>query len=678
MRERGTMINPSSFGSKDLKKTLFALIMLAGSYVYYKYNVFFSLAAVFLPVLFLFYSNGFFNLPQDAGRDPNPAYKFLAAMTILLVIMHFYRPFFPQEPTGDEMHDIIGAHMFLGGERGFFHYNIGDGSSIRFVHKALMELFIAVTGGIDNLRILPHIFFVLSCIVFYFLGREIGGKGLGAAMSFVFSAASFTYYLSRMLFSHYLIALFIPLTALLFLLYVRKKNIIYLIFAGILYFLGFFTYVAWFILVPYWVLALVIFRKEMNKLHFTASILFVALASAAVFLFFIHNPGTIDYAFGKSSGGVFGLSHIFQTFGKAGLSLPVLFMKPLDSPSSNFLFSRNLPLFSFAEFILFTGGAVIILKYRRTKINMLFIWGLCFSCATFFVMDPLSYQLRHIVFLIFAVIISAFALEYLSRTDVFRIFIIFYLSFSAWTLVDMQLDTLSGNTGKEAADFIKSEYKGQKYLFVHDAIPGGFYETALRLDQYHYGKDGSFDKVIFLSDIFAREIIKAHFNGSVRKIFYFNEGTGRLPLVLYEIPVSAGDENYFKTMKSAFSRINLLMWDHGYTEASEECGRLEIKYPAGSRDLFFNTLLRLINLEASYKMYFLGTGGAGNLYNLYYKNLDRLYPVADFYYYRGKTAMIMHDYAGAKESFAVAAKMAGWWAAPKEKLSEINPMFHGY
>jgi 4-amino-4-deoxy-L-arabinose transferase-like glycosyltransferase len=131
--------------------------------------------------------------------------------------MYFYRPFYPQDPVGDEWHDIIGAHMFLTGERSLFHYLYLDGSSIEYIYKAMISVYISATGGIDNLRLLPHVIYAATCAVFYLLGRETGGKSMGAAMLLAISTASITFYSSRILFSNYLLMFFIPSVLLLFL-----------------------------------------------------------------------------------------------------------------------------------------------------------------------------------------------------------------------------------------------------------------------------------------------------------------------------------------------------------------------------------------------------------------------------------------------------------------------------
>jgi hypothetical protein len=276
-----------------------------------------------------------------------------------------------------------------------------------------------------------------------------------------------------------------------------------------------------------------------------------------------------------------------------------------------------------------------------------------------------------VAFITFVVIVSAFGLENIAKTRFFGIFMAFYLAFSAWVFIDMQImfDVRNpvSETGKEVADFIKSGYKNEKYIVIHEISPHGFYEAALRFKQNNYGKNWDFDKVILISNFFMKDVLYSVFNAKIAKIFYSKQPGNRFPVVVYETDSAAAGREYFIKLKEKAFQADLLLWDFEYAKAAELCRNLETGIPGAGKEKFFNTIMRFIRFEACYELKDINC-----IIDSGYNNMDRIYATADFYYYRGKTAYMYGNRKRALESMYIAGKMAPWWNAPKTRILQME------
>jgi hypothetical protein len=226
------------------------------------------------------------------------------------------------------------------------------------------------------------------------------------------------------------------------------------------------------------------------------------------------------------------------------------------------------------------------------------------------------------------------------------------------------------DTGKDVADYIRTEYRGRNYIVVHEDMPRGFYQASLRFENDCHITAKPYEKAVFVSNIFMKELFRKCFNTGVKKVIY--PGDGMMPLVIYEVKVDGTNQDMISRLKNGFNRAQMLVWDYGHAEAAEFFRNSEIQRPVTAIDYFYNTLCRMSYVETLYEMAYLKICNFSVLNDPLYNCLERIYPTADFYYNRGKIMLIAGDKNKARESFELAAKIARWWEAPQKKLLEIG------
>ena len=581
-------------------------------------------------------------------------------LVIILTVFHMIDPFGPYDQIQDEWADTAASGFFVDGFRGFFNYMKVNGSALPYVPRAILSLYIFITGGIENIRIIPHILFLLSCFAFYFAGKEIQDKELGLSMMLVYTLSSLSLYTSRHMMANSYFPLLIPLC--LGFLFKLSRTGLYsdlFLFLGI-FTAGFFTYAGWFFVIPALIVGAVIQRKILNQKMFAVLIFAMIFITAGSLYLYMNSPHSISRI--TSSEGFNSAAGLIRRILTAVKLLPVILTKPMGTP---YAFSTTVPVLSFAEIFLFIGGLILAVKRIRDKKGIIILTGLIFSFTSLIPDGAQHHHLRHIVMYVYIIIITSFFVKFLIKTKYFYPVIFTALFSFFFVFIEMHLFWEAKNNIDKSIvkinSYIKERGGGEPAFVLHEALPYGlngvaFYNIRGRSDIPRANSKGW-----IVSDYFNKDLISRSFNVIAIKIIY-SDIAGKLPYFIYEIKIETEEEaRLLLELKNTLREINVLMWEYRYYDAVSLVWKSELKNPDSQKKIFFNNCLRMQAIESCYAL-----NDPKCAYFSFFNNENRIQKNAIFYYYQGKIALMYGYKDQANEAFLKAERLAPWWKAVKK------------
>jgi hypothetical protein len=268
------------------------------------------------------------------------------------------------------------------------------------------------------------------------------------------------------------------------------------------------------------------------------------------------------------------------------------------------------------------------------------------------------------------VIVSAFFISDARLYKTYVVFVIFHIFLSFGVFWDMNLfwqqRSGSADIEKEIAGYIVKTYPYGDYIVVDELAPYGLQSVDMRLKS-HASISPEAAKILIIGNFFIKDILLNDFKATQKRVFCPLPKENKMPIVLYEID-SPGRamKLYFLDMKKKLRDINFLMWDYDYKSAAVLCDQYETLSGKGVQGRFENTMLRLHKMESCSVL-----DDAAGLYGVFTRDTDRIFMTADFFYYKGKTALRYGDKKTAYDSFLRSEKMAPWFGWPQKYIKEL-------
>jgi hypothetical protein len=163
-----------------------------------------------------------------------------------------------------------------------------------------------------------------------------------------------------------------------------------------MYFIGFFTYAGWIVTVHFWLAVLFVYRKDIKTGYFFHDCAFTAAATVIALCFFFK-----ERPYHRACHGLVIREHIHYRYRAGILGIWFDIFDTCEAAQCNFPFFTKPAIAVLCRIPAFYGRHNAGCAHSRKKLNHILLIGLCFSCATFFIMNPFGHHLRHAAFITF-------------------------------------------------------------------------------------------------------------------------------------------------------------------------------------------------------------------------------------------------------------------------------------
>jgi hypothetical protein len=572
---------------KDLNTILAWLILFLLSFAYYKY----STALDFMMIIILVFCCWFIGKKFKTINKNNNDYMKLSINIMIcsiaaMVLLRFFRvSSYPVDFVADEWNGITSAYFRLMGKTSFFNFNPRFGSSFPYVHIAAIMAFMALfKEHLDLLRLIPAFVSLATALSLYLLGRIMEGKKLGIIFAFLFLTSNWALYLSKTLMENIYIPLFVVLFILFMMYFIKSGQKKYMIFAGIIYAVAFYSYSSWLSITA--ILAYFIFeyRKEIGKKNIVW--LGVLMLPPLVVYGFINvlNPEAAEWAKAHTifrDGG-----NIFDVFVNSVNILKALFM-PIDQINP-----IPIPALSSVDFILLALATAFPIKNINDKtIRVFFVSFLLSLTPILFCYNPAS-LLRFSLILPFEILVIGLGFNKIigNRFSYMLVFvrILFFVGTLFYFNIQWGNDINSSSMEKDIATYINTKYKGNNILYFHTGKGGGSFPSYLRTKSAYDSLENA-QEALFLVNFFKRSLFKGM--GDFKYFYDYNNQNSKT-LCLYELPIQEQSRKFFYQLSDGMSEINRCFWQSDFRKGYEEAESMLIKSSGNQSLIFANTMLR--------------------------------------------------------------------------------------
>jgi hypothetical protein len=578
---------------------VFAAIMLSGAMSYYPGNY----AVLFISTALLAAMHVYSGKKDQFYLKPDEKQKlvfFLFSASVLLLLSRFYRIFtFPADYYSDEWTDIVDLNMKLGGEKPFFAYNVRSGAALPFIPDTVYTAFLVLfRQHLGSLRLIPALLVAATSVELFYLGKTINNRETGIAYMFMYAVSGWTIFTSRELLGNVFIPFFAVLLLLLFILYVKKKDVRLLAGFWAVYLAGFFTYPAWALMAPFSAYLIFEYRKELGTRALKYSAFLLVLLTAVAAAFYLANFSTVSWSAGLTVlGKGSGASDIISNMGH----IPVFFMVPLNAA----FFTDKLPLLSYAEFLTALGGILVCAGRFRDRTYRILLAGFIISLLSLLISSGIGHQARHILILPFLTMLSGmFLYELFSRRHsiyIITLLLVFFGGVFFYMFVDWNSQLKTDDRDVRIAQHINRTCGDGGCIFMYSTLPYGEYSAYFHSrTAYDRPPAERVKKVAFVTSSLLRTVVLGIFPGIQASYFYDYTGNGTLPLVLYELDVS-GDgalRDYLVDLNGRLNYVNMLMWNMKYDDVIDACRRFCQPTDNNLLTMLGNTFLRYHQLKA--------------------------------------------------------------------------------
>lgn len=639
-----------------------AAVILAIVLIYYRYSIIADLLIVAVGIAL--YCR--FSKEIKSGIKEDPEYSRITNTIMLvgmagIVLFRFFRLLsYPADFVADEWNGITAAYFRISGQTPFFDYNPRFGSSFPYVNIAVISAMMCVfKENLDALRLIPAVVSILTAGAFFVLGRTLKNKKFGIILSFLFLTGSWALFLSRKVMENIYIPLFAVSFIAMLMCYVKTMKKRYLIFAGLIFFLGFYTYSSWILMAPIAAYFIFEYRKEFGKKNIVLSGVFILLSLVVYMLINIASPNASRWAAGMTV-----LSNGNFAAGIAGniVNIFKLFVAPLIAGPDQFAF--NLPALSAVEMILLAGGITAICMNYRNRETRFFLVSFLISLFTVIISSSISHLLRHAMVWPFAVIISGYFLYDLTRWKYTYLLITTQLLLFCGSLMyyftQYESDVTTSSMELPVAKYINGKYGNSHYTYIYTGIGSGAFSSYLRTKAAYEKNSGPGVALVVVN--YLKRSIFYNIGKFDHKYFYDYNGQHRKTLCLYEVPLyDPNARAFFIQLGVNMESINKRFWQSDYAGGVQEAESV-LKSTGMDRSLmFWNTMIRLTELTC------VSQSELNNMLVSSVMNQDKkMYLTADNAYNMGQIALQMNDIKSAGVFFGYASKMAPEWDMPRQ------------
>jgi len=644
------------------KAVLFFLAVIFCTKLYYDFKLTAFIEMNLIIFLFCFIFIRWKNMDVDNSNDDKIAVIILTAAAAIFMSVRLYKiTSVPCDFSGDEWTNIYEAYKNLAGQRHFFDYNSRNSAALPYVSISVLTAAIAIfRENLDMLRIIPFLAFVFTGCLLFYLGVIIKSKRTGALWFFLYSTSGWALLISKELFYNIYVPLFAVLLLVLFYLYIIHKKVIYIFLAGIVFFLGFYTFSSWLLMAILLVYMIIEYRDKLGKKVFILLISGILAVTFFAVLTYSLQPNIFEYVNKQTGGGSAG-------YLKMLLDMPVHLYKFFVLPISEFKDFAQMPMMCFTEYVLLVLGLIAVFENINNKENRVLLAGLLISSITFFIENNTGSHMRHILFLPFAVMISGACIEkimdkkYLYQMLAINAF--FFICFISVYYVVWQNNEISNNSVyRVIANYINGLNNNTKYLYLYDSEVYGNYSVFLRVKTGN--KMGNFNGVVFLRSYMQRKQIRAIFPGT--KIKYFLNNGDINALYQFEFNNDGILRNYFMTLSRKLEILDNELWEQNF-EKEAESAKSQIIKSGKPLDKFSNSIIMSKVLEGYNRI-----GKIDEIENILIKDKQYIINSGNYFYLLGNIFENKRNYKKAEEYYREAEKISPEWMLPRLKLKIFN------
>lgn len=646
----------------------YAVLLILGTLSYYSKNIMFTVVfSSTLIYLYLYLSQKKLNC--YTGPEIDKILIFILFISCLLLVFRFFRIFdFPYDYYSDEWTDIMDSYLKLNGEKGILSYNARSGAALPYLPELIYSLFLVLfKQHIELMRLVPYLLVILTSAELYHLGKIIKDKIFGIALFFLYSVSGWTLFTSRELMANIFIPFLVVTFLLLFFVYIKTNKSMFLVGTFCVFFIGFFTYSAWVLMVPFTSYLLFEYRHELKPEIMKSAIIIFALSVVIAAVVYLNNYMLLKWSISLT---IFKNNNIIIDLLTNIKHIPEFFFQPFSTGA----FTSKLGILSFSEFLLLIGGLTACIVNIKDRYYRLFLSGFCISLFTLLISSDVSHYERHIMILPFMIILSGLFMQNLIRqrysSFIITICVLFFINTAFYMFLDWNNQLVTSNRAILIAEYVNHNYLEDNCIFLYDTVPYGKYSAYLR-SKFAYEKipQENIDKVLFVSSPLLRYEVRKVFPGIKEKYFFeYDVGDG-LPIVLYEVDVSKNYllRKYFVDMFEKLNKVNVKMWGLEYEDAAQICEDYCETTLNDPLIVLKNTFLRYSQLKA-YSVMDKGGEMAAVLFNKekpMFLTSDWYMKISEGYYAAGN---IKKAFFYIKE----AIKAAPEWQIPKKALETFS------